>query len=43
MWPDLNIVHGKQHNNQLQGSVEHANQIVENILTTWMHDNNTSK
>ncbi|XP_060855206.1 KRAB-A domain-containing protein 2-like [Metopolophium dirhodum] len=43
MWPDLNIVHGKPRHSQSQGSVERANQDIENILTTWMQDNNTNK
>eukprot|EP00102_Acyrthosiphon_pisum_P023247 XP_016660457.1 PREDICTED: KRAB-A domain-containing protein 2-like [Acyrthosiphon pisum] len=41
--PDLNIVHGKPWHSQSQGSVERANQDIENILTTWMQDNNTNK
>eukprot|EP00102_Acyrthosiphon_pisum_P016036 XP_008186840.1 PREDICTED: KRAB-A domain-containing protein 2-like [Acyrthosiphon pisum] len=43
MWPDLNIVHGKPRHSQSQDSVERANQDIENILTTWMQDNNTNK
>lgn len=39
-WPDLHIVHGKPRHSQSQGSVERANQDIENMLTTWMQDNN---
>lgn len=42
-WPDLSIVHGKLQHSQSQGSVERANQDVENILTTLMQDNNANK
>lgn len=40
IWPDLHIVHGKPRHSQSQGSVERANQDIENMLTTWMQDNN---
>ncbi|KAG8173715.1 hypothetical protein JTE90_023691 [Oedothorax gibbosus] len=36
------MVHGKSRHSQSQGSVERANQDVENMLATWMKDNNTS-
>jgi Integrase zinc binding domain len=42
LWPDLKIVHGKPRHSQSQGSVERANQDIENMLTTWMQDNKTS-
>lgn len=43
MWPELRIVHGKPRHSQSQGSVERANQDVENMLFTWMSDNATTK
>lgn len=43
MWPELNIIHGKLRHSQSQGSVERANQDIENMLITWMTDNNTTK
>ncbi|CAI6360566.1 unnamed protein product [Macrosiphum euphorbiae] len=43
MWEDLKIVHGKPRHSQSQGSVERANQDVENILATWLQDNKTKK
>ena len=42
-WPELKIVHGKPRHSQSQGSVECANQDIENMLTTWMADNKTDK
>jgi IS30 family transposase len=36
MWKDLKIVHGKPCHSQSQGSVERANQDVENMLGTWL-------
>jgi hypothetical protein len=41
IWPELKIVHGKPRHSQSQGSVERANQDIENMLTTWMQDNKT--
>ncbi|XP_050062904.1 KRAB-A domain-containing protein 2-like [Aphis gossypii] len=43
MWPELKIVHGKPRHSQSQGSVERANQDIENILATWLQDNRTKK
>lgn len=41
LWPDLKLVLGKpQHS---QDSIERAYQDVENMLTTWMQDNQTSQ
>ncbi|XP_072751056.1 KRAB-A domain-containing protein 2-like [Anoplolepis gracilipes] len=34
MWPDLTIVHGKPRHSQTQGSVERANQDIENMLSS---------
>jgi len=34
MWDNLKIVHGKPRHSQSQGSVERANQDIQNILTT---------
>lgn len=42
MWPELKIVHGKPRHSQSQGSVERANQDIENMLTTWMQTEKTS-
>lgn len=43
MWADVKIVHGKPRHSQSQGSVERANQDIENMLATWMETNNTTK
>ncbi|XP_011165453.1 KRAB-A domain-containing protein 2-like [Solenopsis invicta] len=43
MWPDFKIVHGKPRHSQSQGSVERANQDIENMLSTWMETNQLSK
>ncbi|XP_071052347.1 KRAB-A domain-containing protein 2-like [Onthophagus taurus] len=43
MWPELKLVHGKPRHSQSQGSVERANQDIENMLTTWMQQNNSNK
>jgi transposase InsO family protein len=39
MWKDVKIVHGKPRHSQTQGSVEKANQDIQNMLTAWMQDN----
>lgn len=36
IWPGLQIVHGKPRHSQSQGSVERANQDIQNMLMTWM-------
>lgn len=41
--PDLKIVHGKPRHSQSQGSVERANRNVQDILVTWMEENNLTK
>ncbi|XP_043462827.1 KRAB-A domain-containing protein 2-like [Leptopilina heterotoma] len=41
--PELKIVHGKPRHSQSQGSVERANQDIENMLAVWMKDNKTTK
>ena len=41
-WPDCKFVHGKPRQSQSQGSVERANQDVENMLFAWMRDNKTT-
>lgn len=38
LWPELRIVHGKPRHSQSQGSVERANQDIQNILTAWLSD-----
>lgn len=43
MWEEMKIVHGKPRHSQSQGSVERANQDIENMLATWMETNKTSK
>ncbi|CAK9816188.1 KRAB-A domain-containing protein 2 [Anthophora plagiata] len=43
MWKDVKIVHGKPRHSQTQGSVERANQDIQNMLTAWMNDNDTNK
>ncbi|KAK7605083.1 hypothetical protein V9T40_006941 [Parthenolecanium corni] len=42
LWPELTIVHGKPRHSQSQGSVERANQDIENMLCCWMKDNSTT-
>jgi len=39
MWPEVGLVHGKPSQSQSQGSVERANQDVENMVSSWLHDN----
>ncbi|XP_055943339.1 KRAB-A domain-containing protein 2-like [Argiope bruennichi] len=43
MLKDVKIVHGKPRHSQTQGSVERANQDIQNMLNAWMNDNNTNK
>jgi len=43
MWPELKIVHRKPRHSQSQGSIERANQDIENMLATWLTDNRTKK
>ncbi|GFQ71841.1 KRAB-A domain-containing protein 2 [Trichonephila clavata] len=43
MWKDVKIVHGKPRHSQTQGSVERANQDIQNMLTAWMNNNDTNK
>lgn len=43
LWPELKIVHGKPRHSQSQGSVEKANQDVENMSASWISDNKTVK
>ncbi|XP_026811263.1 KRAB-A domain-containing protein 2-like [Rhopalosiphum maidis] len=40
MWDTLKIVHRKPRHTQSQGSVERANQDIQNMLITWMKKNN---
>lgn len=42
-WVGVKIVHGRAYHSQSQGSVERANQDVENMLGSWMEMNNTEK
>lgn len=43
LWPALKIVHGKPRHSQSQGSVERANQDVENMISSWLKDNASAK
>ena len=43
LWPDAKIVHGRPRHPEAQGSVERSNQDVENMLRSWMDDNNSTK
>lgn len=43
LWSELKIVHGKPRHSQSQGSVERANQDVENMIAVWLKDNGTTK
>lgn len=42
MWEDVKIVHGKSRQSQSKGSVERANQDVEDMLATWMAENKST-
>ena len=42
IWPRLRIVHGRPRHPQSQGSVERANQDIEQIMRCWLADNNTT-
>ncbi|XP_023014462.2 uncharacterized protein [Leptinotarsa decemlineata] len=41
--PELKIVHGKPRHSQNQGSVERANQDLENMMSSWLKDKNSTK
>lgn len=41
-WPSLKIIHGKSRHSQSQGSVERANQDIENMVSAWMQDEQTN-
>jgi hypothetical protein len=43
MWPSCKIVNGRPRHPASQGSVERANQDVENMLRSWLADNNSKK
>lgn len=43
LWPNLKMVPGKPCHSQNQGSVERTSQDIENMIATWMKDNNTEK
>lgn len=42
-WPRCKLVHGRPRHPQCQGSVERANQDVENMLRSWMFDRKSTK
>ncbi|XP_072384043.1 KRAB-A domain-containing protein 2-like [Diabrotica undecimpunctata] len=41
-WPSCKIINGRPRHPQSQGSVERSNQDVENMLRSWLTDNNTT-
>jgi hypothetical protein len=41
MWSNVKIVHGKPRHSQSQGFIERTNRDVEDMLATWMAQNNT--
>jgi transposase InsO family protein len=41
MWKGVIIVHGHARHPQTQGSIERANQDVEQMVGNWLKDNNT--
>lgn len=43
MWDGVKIIHGKPRHSQSQGSIERANQDVQNMLTSWLITNQTTK
>lgn len=43
LWRELAIVHGTPRHSQSQGSVERANQDVEQMIFAWMEQNDTKK
>lgn len=43
LWPECKIVHGRPRHPESQGSVERANQDVENMLKAWMSDEKSTK
>ena len=36
LWPDMKLVHGKPRHPQSQGSVEHANSDIKDMLVVWL-------
>ena len=42
IWPSLKIIHGRPRHPQSQGSVERANQDIEQIMRCWLADNYTT-
>lgn len=42
LWPELKLVHGKPRHSQSQGSVERANQDIENMIGCWLKDNKST-
>ena len=42
MWDGLKTVHGKSRHSQSQGSVEHTNRDIEDMLVTWLQSNSTT-
>ncbi|KAF0768514.1 KRAB-A domain-containing protein 2-like [Aphis craccivora] len=43
MWDGVKIMHGKPRHSQIQGSIERANQDIQNLLRAWIYENNTNK
>jgi transposase InsO family protein len=42
LWPDITIINGRPRHPQSQGLVERGNQILENRISKWMEDNQSS-
>lgn len=43
VWDGVKIIHGKPRHSQSQGSIDRANLDVQNMLTTWLITNQTTK
>lgn len=43
MWPELRMVNGEPRHSQSQGIIERATKDIENMLSTWMADNETDR
>ena len=42
MWKEIKLVQGKPRHSQSQRSVERANNDIDNMLFTWMSDNQSN-
>ena len=43
LWPDCKMINGKARHSQSQGSVEHCNRDIENMLGCWQTDSDSNK